>query len=310
MKKLLLSAIIVTGGFISCNQNNIEEGAFNQKREVTFASKIVNVSEPKTRASGQTWHAEDSIGIYMLNNTGDVVVENRNNVKYINDKESSEGKDIFKPDNEIIYFPNDDSYVKFMSYYPYTKSITNDIYKVDVSSQTSLPAIDLLYSFDKSTEYNKATVNKIVKLTFDHQLTKININVKPGEELPDDYLDELSVHIEGLNTTADFNLMTGVLDNTENETDISTRGTTAVVGYNSSFEAIVLPEDPTEAKIVFDLNNGDGGNNDMFSWTFKEKMFEKSTEYNYNVIIKRSGIVVEATINPWKDGGISNIEAE
>ena len=308
MKKLLLSAIIVTGGFFSCNQNNIEDGTSNQKREVTFASNIVKVSEPKTRASGQTWHVADSIGIYMLNSTGDAVVENRNNVKYINDQESSDGK--FRPDNEIIYFPDDGSYVVFMSYYPYTKNITNDIYKVDVSSQTSLPAIDLLYSFDKLIKYNKATENKLVKLTFDHQLTKININVKPGEELPEDYLDALSVHIEGLNTTADFNLMTGVLNNTGNEADISTRGTTAVEGYKSSFEAIVLPEDPTGAKIVFDLNNGDGGDNDMFSWTFKEKEFEKSTEYNYNVIIKRSGIVVEATINPWIDGETSDIEAE
>ena len=307
MKKFLL-LIIASGVLISCNQNDIEGGTSNFKREVYFALNIINVTTPTTRAAGNTWHNQDSIGIYMLDSDGDVVVEDRNNVKYVNDEVGFTGK--FNPANEIIYFPDDGSNVVFMSYYPFTKSITDNIYNVNVSSQESLPAIDLLYSFDKTKKFNKAIENKFVKLTFDHQLTKININVKPGEELPDGYLDQLSVHFEGLNTTADFNLMTGVLGNIGNVADISTSETTVVADYNKSFEAIVLPEDPSGAKIVFNLNNGGEGDDDVFSWTFKDKEFEKSTEHNYNVTIRRSGIVVEATINQWKNSEPNEIEAE
>ena len=309
MKKLLLSVIIALGGLISCNQNDIEHCALKIKREVNFSSNIVSVKVPTTRAVDQTWHAADSIGIYMLNSSGADVVEDRNNVKYVNEEEGINGK--FKPHSEIIYFPDDGSDVVFMSYYPFTKDITNKVYAVDVSSQNSLPAIDLLYSFDKLEKYDKATPDKLVTLVFDHQLTKININVKPGDELPEDYLDELTVHFEGLNTTADFDLMTGVLSNAQNKVNIYAKETTTVAdGFKAGFEAIVLPADPTDAKIIFDLNNGSEGSDDMFSWTFKEKTFDKGTEYNYNVTLRRSGIVVEATINPWKNGDTSDIEAE
>jgi len=306
-KILLLTAIIVSGGFISCNKN-IEDETSTYKREVKFSSNIVNIVKPATRAAGQTWHTADSIGIYMFDSNVNDVVENRDNVKYINTIDGATGK--FNPDSEIIFFPDDGSDVVFMSYYPFNKDITDKIYPVNVAVQTSLPAIDLLYSFDKDKQFNKATENKLVTLVFDHQLTKININVKPGEELPEDYLDNLTVHFEGLNTTADFNLMTGVLSSLGNTADISTLETTPVDGYSVSFEAIVIPADPTNAKIVFDLNNGDDSDDDMFSWIFKDKTFVKGTEYNYNVTIKRSGIVVEATINPWIKGDESNIDAE
>ena len=307
-KNLLLSTIIALGGFISCNQNNIEDEISEHRKKIKFASNITSVSEPKTRMAGQTWHAGDSIGIFMLNESGSDPVENKENIKYINDKDGFEGS--FRPESEIIYFPDNGSKVVFMSYYPYKKDIVDNIYEINVSSQNDQSAIDLLHSFNKEAIYDKTTVNKLVKLVFTHQLTKININVKRGEDLPEGYLDELTVHFEGLKTTADFDLMSGSLNNIENVANISAKATTTVSEYETSFEAIVLPISPTGAKIVFDLNNGDEGSSDIFSWTFKDELFEKSTEYNYNVTIKRSGIVVEATINEWIDGETKEIDAE
>ena len=309
MKKiLLLSAIIVSGGFISCKQNDIENGTSGQRKEVKFNSNITSINEPKTRMAGQTWHTGDSIGIFMLNETGSELVESKENVKYINDKESTVGA--FKPESEIIYFPDNGSEVVFMSYYPYKKDIADNIYKINVLSQNNQSAIDLLHSFDKEEKYDKTTEDKLVTLVFTHQLTKININVKRGDDLPEGYLDDLTVHFEGLKTIADFNLMSGLLSSADNTANISTKAIAAVNEYEASFEAIVLPVNPTGAKIVFNLNNGDGGSDDAFSWAFNNELFEKSTEYNYNVTIKRTGIVVEATINPWIDGGENEIDAE
>jgi hypothetical protein len=317
MKRFLLSAItiIAAGTFISCNQNvdGLDNTNPNVKVEVNFATNITKVELPTTRMSGTTWDANDSIGIFMFEKASTTVVEDMNNIKYVTATGGLKGS--FLPADETIFFPDNGDEVRFMSYYPYTSEISTFTYNVDVSDQTNQSAIDLLYSFADAAFYDKETPDKKVSLMFNHKLTKIIINIRPGEGLEDEDIINTVVTFEKFNTKADFNLITGALSNpTELKTITSKKMTTAANGYKVSFESIVLPVvDPSTTKIVFDLNNGDTGNginSDLFTWNFNTDELQSGFEYIYNVTVKRSGIVVEAEIKEWEDGGDKEIIAE
>ena len=314
MKKILLSAIsvIVAGAFVSCNQNN-DITPFDGRKDVRFSSNILKVTPPvKTRAANDEWHKNDSIGIFMFESEATNVVEDMSNIKYTTENDGK--KATFSADDVVIFFPDNGDEVRFMSYYPYTASIVNNVYKIDVADQTTQAAIDLLYSFDESAKYDKATEDKKVPLVFDHMLTKIKINVKAGEGLENDDLEDIIVTLEGFNTKADFNLISGVTNNLLGVSTITPVKVTTIDNYKYSFESIIIPTtDAGEAKIKFDFNNGNAGQNissDVFTWSFKNAALNESTEYTYNVTINRSGIVVEAEINNWTSSEENNIDAE
>ena len=303
----------VAGAFISCNQNDDEIKPIENRKEVSFSSNIIKVTPPTTRAAGDIWHENDSIGIFMFEEAMTNIVEGMGNVKYTTEAGGVKGS--FTAANKVIYFPDNGDKVRFMSYYPFTANLTGNTYKVNVSDQTNQPAIDLLYSFDTNAKYDKTSPDKKVSLVFDHMLTKININVKPGDGLEVEDIENIIVTLEGFNTKADFNLISGVLsDPSDNETTITPLVITAKGGYVVSSDAIIIPTaNPSSAKIVFNLNNGDDTeeiNSDIFTWTFKEKALENGYEYVYDVTVKRSGIVVEATINDWTPGESQEIDAE
>ena len=317
MKKFLLSAItiIATGTFVSCNQNvdGLDNSNPNIKKEVYFTSNITKVELPSTRMSGITWDASDSIGIFMFKKTTTTVVEGKSNIKYTTASGGETGA--FLPANEIIFFPDNGDEVRFMSYYPYTSGVSTT-YNVDVSDQTNQPAIDLLYCFADTVFYDKTTnSDKKVSLVFNHKLTKININIRPGDGLVNSDIANTVVMFEGFNTKANFDLVTGGLSGL-NDVKIITplKMTTAESGYTVSFESIIIPvDDPSSTRIVFDLKNGDEGqqiNSDLFTWKFSTEELKSGFEYIYNVTVKRSGIIVDAIIKEWEDGGHKDIDAE
>ena len=316
MKKFLLLstiAVIAAGTFISCNQNDDKTTPSENRKEVYFSSNIMKIAHSvRTRMTGNVWAKNDSIGIFMFSETSTDVVEGMENIKYVSTNAGTIGK--FEANDVTIFFPDNSDKVRFMSYYPFTTSIESNTYKVDVSEQEDQSAIDLLYSFDTDTKYDKTTTDKKVSLVFDHKLTKISINVKPGDGLKVEDLENILVTLEGFNTKADFDLISGTLSNILDVKKITPSVITAKDEYVVSSEAIIIPTaDPSSAKIVFNLNNGDETeeiNSDIFTWTFKEIALESGYEYVYNVTVKRSGIVVEATIHNWITGEPENIDAE
>jgi len=278
------------------------------RTEVKFSSNIITMGT-HTKASGSNWDALDAIGVYMYEENDVNVVENRSNIKYVTESSGTTGS--FVATGTVIYFPDNGDKVRFMAYYPYSTSLTGDVYQVNVADQSSQPLIDLLYSFDENAKYDKTTPNKKVPLVFDHQLTKIYVNVKAGEGLTNDDLQGIGVSFLDLNTEADFNLVIGELSNQDVPAEIVTRPLVAKEGYAASFEAIVIPTDGTpNAQIKFDLNKGDADTkSDVYTWNF-DSALNKSTKYTYNVTVSRSGIVVEATINDWLPTEDNDIIAE
>ncbi len=288
----ILAALLM----IACNENEIENVT---QDKVAFAAGVDKYS---TRLSqdGSQWTEGDQIGVYSFP-TGATTTAHFSNVIYA--AGSTAAATVFNPVNEPITYPKDGSAVDFIAYYPYHSAMSSDIYPIDLSDQTaSLVAHDLMYA--KSNNGGSGhTEEAVVSLGFTHQLTKIIINLVNNEDGEPVTPDEDGVAIKGMNTTANFNLKTGVLSGATTSTDI--------LPYmnENSIEAILLPftvADGHEFAITVSGNK--------FLWKISDKFstldMKAGYSYTFKVTVNTSDIVdVElvqfdgSSISPWGDGG-------
>jgi len=311
-KKLLLLTGIATVMLSSCVFDVAIEHAQpspstpTNKTEVKFSSSILTQNSTYSRTIGNYWEAGDAIGTYMIEKGSSSVVERRSNIRFITEKSGYICN--FIASDDFIYFPEDGRNVRFMSYYPYNESIIDAIYKIDVSKQFPQSKIDFLYSFNTSAVYNKNIEIEKIPMTFNHQLTKIFINVKNGHGLQGFDLMNMKVSLSGLSTHADFDLFTGKTSNFTKSSPIYPSVLIAGGGNVYSAEAILIPEpDMSNAKIVFEMNNGNKNKkSDVYIWNLA-KALEKGKRYTYNVTVYSTGISVSTTIQNWHN---INIEEE
>ena len=292
MKKMtkLFALALLAGAMISCSTDDTASSTPNGKVAVQFTGGI-NVN---TRAAGVAWADGDRIGIFMTEAgktlSADVIKEGVDNVCY-----QSNGSIAFSPvsGGKTIFFPIDGD-VDFYSYYPQT---TVNEYKValNVADQKSQEAIDFMYA--KTTGCNKATPQ--VNLRFNHMLSKLVLNVQPGNGLTQDDLNKLSVTIKDQNTTATFNLADGVISGEGNPADIEMKA----VQVGKRYEAILLPTASTTREIVFDLDNGYEA---PFIWKMDSDL-KGGNLYNYTTVkLTRTGMALTGTIEAWKEVNNNN----
>mgnify|MGYP000930224528 FL=1 len=250
----------------------------------------------QTRAFNTVWEKNDAIGIYMKKSNDewrDVV--QANNVKYITD-----GTSIFRAADtkKAINFPLDGSDASFVAYYPYKATFSDMKYPVDVTDQSNLAAIDLLYS-DNAKAVNSEQLS--VNLAFVHQLTKIILNIIPEDPLYD--LSKLSAKITGVGTKATFSL-----DNGELSSPTSTGNILFNVSANGrTAEAILLPMTSLKNKeLILSISSN------TFAFPLDKAInitsFEKSTQYTYNITLTKEALSVShAIISDWIAAPSENI---
>ena len=287
MKKMtkFFALALLAGAMVSCSTEDTAPSTQNDKVAVQFTGGI----SVNTRAAGVAWADGDRIGIFMTEAgktlSADVIKEGVDNVCY-----QSNGSIAFSPvsGGKTVFFPIDGD-VDFYSYYPQTT--VND-YKValNMANQTSQEAIDFMYA--KKTGCNKATPQ--VDLKFNHMLSKLVLNVQPGNGLTQDDLNKLKVTIKDQNTTATFNLADGVISGEGNPANIQMK--TVIVG--KKYEAILLPTKSTTREIEFDLDNGHDA---PFVWKMDQEL-KGGNLYNYTTVkLTRTGVELSGTIKPWNE---------
>lgn len=302
--KSLLGIVLSLSILQSCqnDETNIIQNEVNNKG-ITFSSIIDDAQN--SRAYDTSWEANDVIGVFMLANNSDKNVL-ATNIPYA----TSKGDGYFVSKNSPIYYPEDNSAVDFIAYYPYTTSVSGNKLAVNVSDQSNPAAIDLIYS--NGTKGVAATTATTISLGFTHQLTKVTLNVTKDETI--ETLNGLGVNIKGVSTEGEFNLADGTLTATAgtNNKDVAmyidAQGTTATA------TAIILPTaastDQTSLNLTFNLNG------QSFTHTISDaSIFEKGTNvsFNANLSINNGKPVVtvgNATINNWteKPGGDINVD--
>ncbi len=285
MKKMIkfFALALLAGAMVSCNTEDTASTTANGKVAVQFTGGI----SVNTRASGLAWADGDRIGIFMTgaNQTlsADAIKEGVDNVCY-----QTSGSIAFSPisGGKTIYYPIDGD-VDFYSYYPYT-TVSNYKVALNVADQTNQEAIDFMYA--KTTGCNKATPQ--VDLRFSHRLSRLILNVQPGNGLTEDDLNKLKVTIKDQNTTATFNLADGVISGDGNPANIKMKA----VQVGKRYEAILLPTASTIREIEFDLDNGYDA---PFVWKMDSELTGGNL-YNYTTVkLTRSTVDMSGTIESW-----------
>ena len=284
MTKLFVLALLA-GAMVSCNTEDTTSTTPNGKVAVQFTGGI----SVNTRASGLAWADGDMIGIFMTgaNQTlsADAIKEGVDNVCY-----QTSGSIAFSPisGGKTIYYPIDGD-VDFYSYYPQT-TVSNYKVALNVADQTNQEAIDFMYA--KTTGCNKATPQ--VDLRFSHMLSRLILNVQPGNGLTEDDLNKLKVTIKDQNTTATFNLADGVISGDGNPANIQMKA----IQVGKRYEAILLPTASTIREIEFDLDNGYDA---PFVWKMDSEL-KGGNLYNYTTVkLTRSTVDMNGIIESWNE---------
>lgn len=298
ISNLLYMGALSTLALMSCT-NNDDNSEWYGSEGIVFTTAI------QSRVSGNTWNANDEVGIYMMNAGSGIEAATAQNKKYI---AQTNGTLTAAPGNGI-YLPESGN-VDFIAYYPYTTSVSGNKLAVNVSDQSNPAAIDLIYS--NGTKGVAATTATTISLRFTHQLTKVTLNVTKDETI--ETLNGLGVNIKGISTEGEFNLADGTLTATAgtNNKDVAmyidAQGTTATA------TAIILPTaastDQTSLNLTFNLNG------QSFTHTISDaSIFEKGTNVSFNAKLSINNgkpvvTVGNATINNWteKPGGDINVD--
>lgn len=298
ISNLLYMGALSTLTLMSCT-NNDDNSEWYGSEGIVFTTAI------QSRVSGNTWNANDEVGIYMMNAGSGIEAATAQNKKYI---AQTNGTLTAAPGNGI-YLPESGN-VDFIAYYPYTTSVSGNKLAVNVSDQSNPAAIDLIYS--NGTKGVAATTSTTIKLGFTHQLTKVTLNVTKDETI--ETLNGLGVNIKGVSTEGEFNLADGTLTATAgtNNKDVAmyidAQGTTATA------TAIILPTaastDQTSLNLTFNLNG------QSFTHTISDaSIFEKGTNVSFKAKLSINNgkpvvTVGNATINNWteKPGGDINVD--
>ncbi len=206
---------------------------------VSFRSE--SISSRVTQAS--KWVSGDQVGIF----SSDQSVSG--NLRYTVTPETN----IFSPatDADKILTSAQPS-VTYTSYYPYSTTLSNtSIYNVDVTDQSDLSKIDLLWA-----KCEVSGDKESVGFKFDHEMTKIKFDVarEDGSSMKEcNFLGS----INNVNTTAAFDVVSGVLSDV-NAGKIPMTITFADDYKSASVEAIIVPTtDLSDVKFVFTLNDYD-----------------------------------------------------
>lgn len=297
ISNLLYMGALSTLALMSCT-NNDDNSEWYGSEGIVFTTAI------QSRVSGNTWNANDEVGIYMMNAGSGIEAATAQNKKYI---AQTNGTLTAAPGNGI-YLPESGN-VDFIAYYPYTTSVSGNKIAVNVSDQSKPAAIDLIYS--NGTKGIEATTATTISLAFTHQLTKLTLNVTKDATV--ETLSGLNVTMKGISTEGEFNLADGTLTATAgtNNKDVAmyidAQGTTATA------TAIILPTaastDQTSLNLTFNLNG------QSFTHTISDaSIFEKgkNVSFNANLSINNGKPVVtvgNATISNWteKPGGDINV---
>lgn len=298
ISNLLYMGALSTLALMSCT-NNDDNSEWYGSEGIVFTTAI------QSRVSGNTWNANDEVGIYMMNAGSGIEAATAQNKKYI---AQTNGTLTAAPGNGI-YLPESGN-VDFIAYYPYTTSVSGNKLAVNVSDQSNPAAIDLIYS--NGTKGVAATTATTISLGFTHQLTKVTLNVTKDETI--ETLNGLGVNIKGISTEGEFNLADGTLTATAgtNNKDVAmyidAQGTTATA------TAIILPTaastDQTSPNLTFNLNG------QSFTHTISDaSIFEKGTNVSFNAKLSINNgkpvvTVGNATISNWteKPGGDINVD--
>lgn len=252
------------------------------------------------------WESGDAIGVYMLDAGTGNIRNSAMNIQYNADVQVTSTTTDFTAANGGIGIY--DQPCDFVAYYPYASDEEDKvdagagIYKVDLADQSAgISMHDLMWVkvADKSTEELK---NNGLTMTFKHQLALLYVNIK-NEDVKVE-----NVKVNGLNTTANFDLFTGELS-----IDAMPKAITLHKLSDKSFVGVMLPAESLVKVMSVSIEVAGKKFQYMVSAASSVTKFEAGNEYIFNINLKdASGNLLpggSGSTEGWKPGGNENGDA-
>lgn len=289
-----------------CQDQLVSEGGLLPDTPVHISSRIQQA--PTARVAGNQFEQDDEIGVYLVpytdDNTQPGIMEESGyapNVPYQYNGsrwQPVSGKDLLWPGVRKA-----DVY----GYYPYDGAVTTPgAYRFQVKNDQRAHADYSLSDFLWTKKENLSPV-KNVELVFSHLLSKVNVNLRSGQEGQSLDADRLTVTVVGVQTVGLLNLSAGTAtaEGNPQRSDVTLRRQTAAAeDYEVSFTGIVIPQDvPSGQRLI--LIEHKGAN---YSYRLPENLsFLQGTTKTFNIVVNDWGITVTVhAIQEWDDGGEMN----
>ena len=305
MKKLIYLSLAATLWLSSCSQETMLNSQ-NGNGQVIFKG---NMAQLQTRVNGNVWDGGEQVGIYMIkSNPGTLTTANIitgcGNKAY---NASAGVSATFSPVNGIdMYYPNDDSFVKFLAYHPYSNAVTTDFkLPINLSNQTDQSAIDILYAPITTDNYNISTTTA-VSLNFTHKLVKLVFKISNAEGTMTPVADGITVGIPNQFIAGALDLTDGTVATSGSIVTLTTASTTS--GTTVTAEAIVFPKTGTAGTEVTFTNSAGR----LYSATipYSHTNWEAGNLYTYNITLPASlftAASITGTITDWNNMSDSNV---
>ena len=295
MKHLKLLFLIIGLTILASCSKSDEEGPTSDANQATFSGVIGKL---QTRVTGDSWNTGDEIGIYALKAdqalSAAAIFDGKSNVKF-----TTTGDGTFTPSAAPINFPESGN-LDFVAYYPFQNMAIDFVYNIDVSTQFSPAAIDLLYS-NNAKGKNKTQPN--VDLKFKHMLSKLVFDITLGENMS--LSNGFNVSIKDVVVDGLFSLIDGKVALWQTRKKLSPVVNISSDNKSANVTAIVVPgQNLKDVTIEFTLDGK------KYEWIPYSQVLVPSTKYSYalKLVVDDSGLPtvvplkVGATIEEWVEG--------
>lgn len=288
----IIAGICMASLCCGCDNSETEGGSPEQVPAVLSGKAYTFDPE----AEGEIWQAGKSVGMYMLKgNTTECVAPYRN-VKY---QTTVEPKGYFTPaaKEDVLYYPQDGSSVDVIAYYPWKEDLTDDRYPMNVAVQTTAANFNFLYAAN-----GKGFSREDNRISFELRpvLSEVIFRLLAGDGVTDLYLEESVVTVAGMNTKADFNLLSGEFESATEKKNIRFVALEEMNGASGQLLPAVV-DDSHIATIELPRMNRE------YQWNFSEEISELKPGMRYicNVTVGLNKIEVktdEEPIGSWESG--------
>lgn len=242
LSNLLYAGMLSSLALVSCTDND-------ENSEWTGSEGVVFTTSIQSRVSGNSWNANDEVGIFMTPNGSEIASATAANKKYL---AQTNGSLVAAP-GEGIYLPATGK-VDFIAYYPYSNALSGNVMDVNVADQSKPGAIDLLYS--NETKGVEAANGKTIALKFVRKMSKITLDMTKDETI--ESFEGLKVEMKGIATEGKFDLAKGTVKATDGKnTQAVAMNIGNVEASTAKATAIILPTaaatDQTKMDLTFTL---------------------------------------------------------
>ncbi len=229
-KHLRTTLLLALGGLTLAACGSDKEGAPETVRQpVNLKAEIFTINA----GEAAIWKGGQAVGIYMLKENTNEVVDTYANVKYVADNRGTTGY-LVPADNQPMYYPADGSNVDFKVYYPYNPEVEQTLRAVEAYTEVRVDEHTAPDGFLYSRNAKGSNANtEASTVQIKSMLSQVSIDF----HCTLDGASKLEAHIKNIATRARFDLMQGMFVEytTEEDAVLPMTGTKNTVGGNTVF---------------------------------------------------------------------------